>query len=199
MQRRSPARRAGAAMSRGHCPDIPGSGSELTGSPEARRLTKIIANRLRIYLAARDICGPTVLTTGAAGKVYTNIATTLHVLDAGGVREDSIPLAETGLQKEQVSSRTRGTLASSCSRHGNACMDAENGMAHGAAAREPGKSPAPLATTYLQPVEARRNPVLTIYPGCLAGTPCGPAPGQLRMYPPFRQDPLADQLWSSKA
>jgi len=73
-----------------------------------------MANSLRVCLAARDIYGPTVLTTDAEGEVYTNIATTRHVLDAGGVREDSIPLAEQGLQKEQVSSRTRRTLVISC-------------------------------------------------------------------------------------
>jgi hypothetical protein len=58
----------------------------------------IMANSLRVYLASRDSHGPTVLTTGAAGKVYTSIATTLHVLDTDGAQLDSIPLAELGLQ-----------------------------------------------------------------------------------------------------
>ncbi|MGD8629675.1 MAG: hypothetical protein PVH38_08240 [Gammaproteobacteria bacterium] len=57
----------------------------------------IIANSLRIFSESRHIHGPTVLTTDAAGKVYINIAATLHVLDATGRHEDSIPLAELGL------------------------------------------------------------------------------------------------------
>ena len=57
----------------------------------------IIANSLRIFRESSDAYGPTVLTTDAAGQVYTNIATTLHVLDASGNHEDSIPLAELGL------------------------------------------------------------------------------------------------------
>jgi len=57
----------------------------------------VIANSLRIYQESANVYGPTVLTTGAAGTVYTNIAATLHVLDASGNHEDSIPLAELGL------------------------------------------------------------------------------------------------------
>jgi hypothetical protein len=58
----------------------------------------IIANSLRISMQSRGVTGPTVLATGAAGRVYTNIATTLYVLDETGVLEDSIPLANLGLQ-----------------------------------------------------------------------------------------------------
>jgi hypothetical protein len=43
------------------------------------RVTKIIANSLRNYGLSGDIYGPTVLTTDAAGMVYTNIAITLYV------------------------------------------------------------------------------------------------------------------------
>jgi hypothetical protein len=58
----------------------------------------VIANSLRIFHESASIYGPTVLTTDTTGKVYTNIAATLHVLDASGNHEDSIPLAELGLQ-----------------------------------------------------------------------------------------------------
>jgi len=58
----------------------------------------VIANSLRVSLQSRGIFGPTVLTTDAAGKIYTNIATTLYMLDETGVLEDSIPLANLGLQ-----------------------------------------------------------------------------------------------------
>ena len=57
----------------------------------------VIANSLRIFSESRHIHGPTVLTTDAAGKVYINITATLHVLDATGRHEDSIPLAGLGL------------------------------------------------------------------------------------------------------
>jgi len=58
----------------------------------------IIANSLRISMRPGNDSGPTVLTTGAAGTVYTNIATTLYVLDETGTLKDRIPLAELGLQ-----------------------------------------------------------------------------------------------------
>jgi hypothetical protein len=57
----------------------------------------IIANSLRIFSESRDVHGPTVLTSDAAGKVYINVAATLHVLDASGKHADTIPLAELGL------------------------------------------------------------------------------------------------------
>jgi hypothetical protein len=57
----------------------------------------VIANSLRIYTESANVHGPTVLTSDAAGKIYINTAATLHVLDARGEHEDSIPLAELGL------------------------------------------------------------------------------------------------------
>jgi hypothetical protein len=57
----------------------------------------VIANSLRIYQESANVYGPTVLTTDEEGTVYTNIAATLHVIDASGNHEDSIPLAELGL------------------------------------------------------------------------------------------------------
>jgi len=58
----------------------------------------VITNSLRVAMQSRGVFGPTVLTTDAAGQIYTNIATTLHVLDETGALEDSIPLANLGLQ-----------------------------------------------------------------------------------------------------
>ena len=58
----------------------------------------IIANSLRISMRSGDDFGPTVLTSDAAGVVYTNIATTLYVLDEPGTLKDRIPLAQLGLQ-----------------------------------------------------------------------------------------------------
>jgi len=58
----------------------------------------VIANSLRISLQSSEVFGPTVLTTDAAGRIYTNISTTLYVLDETGALEDSVPLAELGLQ-----------------------------------------------------------------------------------------------------
>jgi len=58
----------------------------------------VITNSLYVSMQSRSVFGPTVLTTDAAGKIYTNIATTLHVLDESGVLEDSVPLANLGLQ-----------------------------------------------------------------------------------------------------
>lgn len=58
----------------------------------------VIANSLRISLRSDGIHGPTVLTTDAAGRIYLNIATTLHVLDDSGNLRESIPLAAFGLQ-----------------------------------------------------------------------------------------------------
>jgi hypothetical protein len=57
----------------------------------------VIANSLRVYRETSEAYGPTVLATDAAGKVYTSIAATLHVLDATGNHEESIPLPELGL------------------------------------------------------------------------------------------------------
>jgi hypothetical protein len=57
----------------------------------------VIANSLRTFTESRHVHGPTVLAIDAAGKVYINIAATLHVLDARGKHADSIPLAELGL------------------------------------------------------------------------------------------------------
>ncbi|HYQ71977.1 MAG TPA: hypothetical protein VET88_08620 [Gammaproteobacteria bacterium] len=58
----------------------------------------VIANSLRITLQSGSVFGPTVLTSGSTGKVYTNISTTLYVLGEHGRLEDRIPLAELGLQ-----------------------------------------------------------------------------------------------------
>jgi len=57
----------------------------------------VIANSLRIFSESRHVHGPTVLAVDMAGKVYINIAATLHVLEASGEHTDSIPLAELGL------------------------------------------------------------------------------------------------------
>ena len=54
----------------------------------------IIANSLRISMRSGDDFGPTVLTSDAAGVVYTNIATTLYVLDETGTLKDRIPLTD---------------------------------------------------------------------------------------------------------
>ena len=58
----------------------------------------VIANSLRISLQSGSVFGPTVLTSGATGKVYTNISTTLYMLGEHGRLEARIPLAELGLQ-----------------------------------------------------------------------------------------------------
>ncbi len=58
----------------------------------------VIANSLRISMQSRGVFGPTVLATDAAGKVYTNIATTLYVLDETGTLDDSIPLEDLGMR-----------------------------------------------------------------------------------------------------
>jgi len=57
----------------------------------------VSANSLRINLHSRNVFGPTVLATDAAGRVYTNISNTLYVLDETGALEDRIPLANLGL------------------------------------------------------------------------------------------------------
>jgi len=58
----------------------------------------VITYSLYVSMQSRSVFGPTVLTTDAAGRIYTNIATTLHVLDESGVLEDSIPLENLGLR-----------------------------------------------------------------------------------------------------
>jgi hypothetical protein len=59
----------------------------------------IIASSLRIAVQTSDNTGPTALAIGTDGKIYTNIATTLYVLDESGILQDSIPLASLGLQR----------------------------------------------------------------------------------------------------